>query len=71
MDIQTRLAYQIDEHFALAANYQLFGTANYRTSSSEIITNPGTTTAATFTVGPQRLSGFLENTFNLNLRYYF
>lgn len=63
------LSYQIAAHCQLFALYRLLGTSATPVNTSVIISNPGTTDRVPFTIGPKRLSGLLNNSFEMGLSY--
>lgn len=69
--VKAGLAYEINKHFAVSAEYRLFMTTCVHASSSTININPGTVNNAIFKISGGSVKGLLNNDVSLNLRYAF
>ncbi|MHB1948587.1 MAG: outer membrane protein [Gammaproteobacteria bacterium] len=69
--LKAGLAYEINKHFAVSAEYRLFVTSCIHANNSSINVNPGTPHSAIFKMSGGSITGLLNNDVNLNLRYTF
>lgn len=69
--VKAGLAYEINAHFAVSAEYRLFMTTCLHASSSTININPGTSNNAIFKIPGGSVKGLQNNDVSINLRYTF
>lgn len=68
---KTGIEYRLNDNFSLGAQYRLFGTTDFKTSQSKIVTNPGLFGESTFNVSENDVKGLLSNSFDITLTYHF
>lgn len=61
--------YEWDENKSLALIYRLFFTSQFKSSSSRITSNPGTTGETSFYITQHNIDGIVTNALELNLRF--
>lgn len=69
--VKVGLNYQFMRNVNLGINYRLFGTTQFRSGNSYIITNPNSSFDAVFKLPRSDLRGFLNNSVNATLIYKF